>query len=278
MIDDLKTAAEFVSQLQGATLDASGLSPSMLHQLRNCPPRPSSLDPSIHFSIKLFIATLNSSQQTYEDVRATILEQYPEDNILSYYEVKKAIEELTGVTSITHDMCSDTCIAFTGPFSILEHCPLCRKPRYKEQQPSAKNPKIPNRIFHTIPLGPQIQALRSSPDGFGDMLYSVNQTEKVQDRLQGSENIMPFYDDFFSGIDYLNAVSEEKIKNGDTILLFSLDGAQLYEHKQSDCWIYIWVILNLSPDKHYKKKHVLPDAFIPGPNKPKNIDSFLFPG
>ena len=89
---------------------------------------------------------------------------------------------------------------------------------------------------------------------------------------------MPFYDDFYSEIDYLDAVSEEKIKNGDTILLFSLDGAQLYEHKQSDCWIYIWVILNLSPDKRYKKKHVLPGAFIPGPNKPKNIDSFLFPG
>ena len=79
-------------------------------------------------------------------------------------------------------------------------------------------------------------------------------------------------------IDYIKAVSEEKIKSGDTILLFSLDGAQLYEHKQSDFWIYIWVILNLSPDKQYKKKHVLPGAFIPGPNKPKNIDSFLFPG
>ena len=278
MISDLKTAAEFVSHLQGATLDASGLSPSMLHRLRNCPPRPSSLDPSTCFSIKLFMATLNSSQQTYEDVRAAILEQHPEDYILSYYEVKKAIEELTGVTSITHDMCSDTCVAFTGPFSILEHCPLCRKPRYKEQQSSAKKSKMPNRVFHTIPLGPQIQALRSSPDGFEDMLYSVNQTEKVQDRLQRNGNVMPFYDDFYSGIDYLNAVSEEKIKNGDTILLFSLDGAQLYEHKQSDCWIYIWVILNLSPDKHYKKKHVLPGAFIPGPNKPKNIDSFLFPG
>ena len=278
MINDLRTAAEFVSQLQEATLDASGLSSSMLHRLRNCPPRPSSLDPSICFSIKLFIATLNSSQQTYEDVRAAILEQYPEDNILSYYEVKKAIEELTGVTSITHDMCSDTCVAFTGPFSILEYCPLCRKPRYKEQQLSAKNSKIPNRVFHTIPLGPQIQALQSSPDGFEDMLYSVNQTEKVRDRLQRNGNAMPFYDDFYSGVDYLDAVSEEKIKNGDTILLFSLDGAQLYEHKQSDCWIYIWVILNLSPDKRYKKKHVLPGAFIPGPNKPKNIDSFLFPG
>jgi hypothetical protein len=38
------------------------------------------------------------------------------------------------------------------------------------------------------------------------------------------------------------------------------------------------VILDHSPDVRYKKKHVLPGGFIPGPNKPKNVDSFLFPG
>lgn len=280
-IDDLRTAAEFISQLQRATLDASGLSPSMINRLRNCTQEPSSgLDKTTQFSIKLFMATLKSSQQTYASVRETILEQYPGDYILSYHEVKKAIEELTGVTSIVHDMCYDTCVAFTGPFSALEYCPNCRKPRYKGQRqgPSAQHSRVPNRVFHTIPLGPQIQALRSSPDGIEDMLYSLHQTECVQDRLSKNDGTTPFYDDFYSGTDYLEAVSDERVKNGDTILLFSLDGAQLYEHKQSDCWIYIWVILNLSPDKRYKKKHVLPGAFIPGPNKPKNLDSFLFPG
>ncbi|KIO11941.1 hypothetical protein M404DRAFT_48044, partial [Pisolithus tinctorius Marx 270] len=64
----------------------------------------------------------------------------------------------------------------------------------------------------------------------------------------------------------------------DIVLSVLLDGAQLYESKQSDCWLYIWIILNLSPDKRYKKTHVLPGGFIPGPNKPKNLDSFLFIG
>ena len=54
-----------------------------------------------------------------------------------------------------------------------------------------------------------------------------------------------------------------------------IDGAQLYENKESDCWICIWVVLNLSPDRCYRKVHVLPAAFIPGPKKPKNIDSFM---
>ncbi|KAJ3560208.1 hypothetical protein NP233_g10989 [Leucocoprinus birnbaumii] len=36
--------------------------------------------------------------------------------------------------------------------------------------------------------------------------------------------------------------------------------------------------MDLPPDLWYKKHHVLPGGFIPGPGKPKNLDSFLFPG
>ena len=60
--------------------------------------------------------------------------------------------------------------------------------------------------------------------------------------------------------------------------MFSINGAQLYRNKVSDCWLLIWVILDRSPETRYKKDSVLPGVIIPGPNKPKNIDSFLFPG
>ncbi|KAG2349836.1 hypothetical protein BDR05DRAFT_972776 [Suillus weaverae] len=80
------------------------------------------------------------------------------------------------------------------------------------------------------------------------------------------------------GLDYLGTVLDRDIKENDIVLMVSLDGAQLYEKKQLDCWMYIWIIINLSLDKHYCKIHVQPGGFIPGPNKPKNIDSFLFIG
>ncbi|KAG2342178.1 hypothetical protein BDR05DRAFT_976597 [Suillus weaverae] len=69
------------------------------------------------------------------------------------------------------------------------------------------------------------------------------------------------------GSEYIQAVQWGDIKPDD-----------LYESKLLDCWIYIWVIMNHAPDRRYKKKYVLPGGFIPGPNKPKNINSFLFPG
>ncbi|KIJ61041.1 hypothetical protein HYDPIDRAFT_97543, partial [Hydnomerulius pinastri MD-312] len=38
------------------------------------------------------------------------------------------------------------------------------------------------------------------------------------------------------------------------------------------------IIFNCSPNTQYKKQYVLPGVVIPRPNKPKNIDLFLFPG
>jgi len=60
--------------------------------------------------------------------------------------------------------------------------------------------------------------------------------------------------------------------------MLSIDGAQLYRNKKLDCWIYIWIILNLPPDQRYKIRNILLGGIIPGPNNPKHIDSFLFPG
>ena len=61
------------------------------------------------------------------------------------------------------------------------------------------------------------------------------------------------------------------------MVLFSLDGAQLYRDKLSDCWFFIWILFNLAPDLRYKKTYILPAGFVPGPTKPGNIESFVLP-
>ena len=72
-------------------------------------------------------------------------------------------------------------------------------------------------------------------------------------------------------------VQNSCIKDHDPVLMFLIDSTQLYHNKASDCWIYLWVVLDQSPKLWYKKKYVLPGGFIPGPSKPKNLDSFIFP-
>ncbi|EIW81274.1 hypothetical protein CONPUDRAFT_56460 [Coniophora puteana RWD-64-598 SS2] len=82
----------------------------------------------------------------------------------------------------------------------------------------------------------------------------------------------------FNGDQYIQAVCDGHICPGDPVLMFLIDGAQLYKCKQSDCWIYIWVFFDHAPDSRYKKKYILLGAVIPGPRKLKNLDSFPFPG
>lgn len=86
------------------------------------------------------------------------------------------------------------------------------------------------------------------------------------------------YSNILHGTDLIEAFWDECIRENDITLLFSIDGAQLYAKKVSSCWIYIWVLFNLSPARHYKKKHVFISGFIPGPNNLKNTDLFLFSG
>ncbi|KAF9226183.1 hypothetical protein BS17DRAFT_794414 [Gyrodon lividus] len=63
--------------------------------------------------------------------------------------------------------------------------------------------------------------------------------------------------------------------DNNNILITSLDSMQIYQDKESNSWLYIWILVNIHLDKQYCKLQVLPGGFIPGPKKPKNLDSFL---
>ena len=93
-----------------------------------------------------------------------------------------------------------------------------------------------------------------------------------------TEGVREKYEDLYDGEEFIDAVEQGDIKEHDTTIMWSIDGAQLYRDKQSGCWIYIFILIDLDPAVRYKKKYVLPGGFIPGPNNPKNMESFLFPG
>ena len=108
------------------------------------------------------------------------------------------------------------------------------------------------------------------------MCYRERYTSEIWEKLHLNGGVLDMYNDFCCGSDYLKAVKDGQISPNDMVLLFSINGAQLYRNKKSDCWIYIWVILDLPPDKQYKMKHVLPGGLIPG--NPQHLSSFMYPG
>lgn len=281
-IDDIRVAFNFVNELKKASLDSplEPLDPEIIHRLRVPIEEVITLDnPDHRLSLDIFLGITNASEETYNAIRTAVLRRYPESEILSYFKVKRLVRDLSGVAPIYRDMCINSCVGFTGPFSKLEVCPSCGEMRFHPVKENSKKALKSRKQFCTIPLGPQLQALFRSPEGAQKMGYRKEYTRRVLDELQQFAGVkQSAYTDFFDGTDYLKAVLEGRIKDGDVTLLLSIDGAQLYRYKASDCWIYIWIILDMSPKGQYKKVAVHPGGFIPGPNKPKYMDSFVFPG
>ncbi|KAG2090770.1 uncharacterized protein F5147DRAFT_586623, partial [Suillus discolor] len=120
-----------VRPLQNASLDdpCSKLNAAALHRL--CEPHQAPLEinqlVAIRFAISEYFALEHSAQDTYERIRRFAGHCFVGDanEIPRYYQIERLIAEFTGVESIEHDMCPESCVAFTGPFSYIEHCPIC---------------------------------------------------------------------------------------------------------------------------------------------------------
>jgi hypothetical protein len=272
-IDDLKKTTQFIDGLRAATLERSNMQQEDIDRLRAAEPDPRLDVMDKHFikALRIFLSTTSASQATYNAIRSSMLECYPDDPFLSFWQMRKRVEQLSGVVPIFHDMCPDTCVGFTGPFVDLDHCPICGKDRYRS------GTREPQRQFVTIPLGPVIQALYGSATTADKMHYRERETATVLEYARTHGGQVKEYDDTTCGRDYLEAVEAGSIKDHDVVVQLSLDGAQLYRDKESDCWIFVYVIHNLPPEVRYTKRFVIPAGFIPGPEKMKHGDSFLYP-
>jgi hypothetical protein len=276
-LQDAQDAMAFITALCKASLDDSfaRLPPEALDCLQNPPQALLDVtDPDLLMSLKLFFA--DTTIKAYDLIRAAITERHPDDDIYSYYRVKQLASELSGVVPLVHDMCVNTCLAFTGPFADLNECPRCGEDRWDNKR-STLQKKVPQQKFDTFPIGPQLQALWRHPDHAEKMRWQEERTKKILEELEITGGVPEVYKDVLHGKQYLDACLSGQIKEGDSILMLSIDGAQLYESKQSDCWVYIWVLFDHAPEERYQKKYVLPGSIIPGPKKPKNLDSFMFP-
>ena len=277
----MTTSIEFIKMVRAATLESQS-SPEECAALRE----PKEYDPSpvddcfLKHAIQNFIDLLGCPEDAYTRVSRNNQELHPEDPVFSYDQVKRKVRKLSGVSTWEHHMCIGGCLGFTGPFSDLEECPNCGEPRYDQAKFIASKGlvKEPRKIFTTFPVGPQLQARWRSPETAERMRYRWRKTRELRQERAESGGFTGIYDDVLSGEAYLHAVENGSIRERDIVLMFSIDGAQLYRHKLSDCWIYVWILLDLAPDERYKIRNILPGGVIPGPNHPRHIESFLFPG
>ena len=124
-LEKMKIDARFIEMARESTLE-SQFTPAELRAFKNPQEIRSSPsdNPDLHFSLRFYISSLNhnSSQKAYADALLDVQERYPDSKMLSYDQVKRRVSDLSGVVTWKHDMCFNSCVAFTGPFGTLEVC------------------------------------------------------------------------------------------------------------------------------------------------------------
>ncbi|KAF8633516.1 hypothetical protein AX17_004432 [Amanita inopinata Kibby_2008] len=253
-IENVRILQEFIKQIRSARLEESGLDTETIERLRNPPEDLVDIsDPDIRLSLDIFLAGTNASEQVYKSSREAILYRFPDCKMLSFYEVKKLVAELSGIVSVEDDMCVNSCHAFVGPLAGYEACIICHEPRYDPVQQALTGAKVPQLQATTFPLGPQLQARRHCPASANAAKYCEKKYESIlqsADELHDPDNGEDFiYDDCLTGSDFITLKNKYVITSDDTLLAFSVDGAQLYQNKKSDTWIAIWILLDLAPNQ-----------------------------
>jgi len=192
-----------------------------INRLRAADPDPRLDVTDKHFvkALRAFLSTTNTSESTYNAIRSSLLECYPDDPFLSFGQVKRRVEQLSGVVPIFYDMCPDTCVGFTGPLADCDRCPMCGKERYRS------GTRDPHRQFVTIPLGPVIQALYGLLETAEKMHYREHTTTEILEYAQTYDGNLKEYSNTTCGCEFLNAVETRRIKNHDVLVQLSLDGA-----------------------------------------------------
>lgn len=230
VLDDLRVSIQFIQGLQTASLDDkyNKMDLKSVLRLRNPPQHAYDIQsrPDLRLGLEIFLVSTRSSVETYNTTREAILRRHPEDQLPSYDQMKKIVSEITGVTSVVHAMCKNSCMAFTGPFSDLDRCPKCNEPK------NCPLTKKPVQEFHTMLLGPILQAMWREPSSAKRFQYRQTVTRTAISELQANGGILSSYDNFFYGADYLENVRTGQIKDNDIVLMLSMDGAQLYAHKR----------------------------------------------
>ena len=158
-------------------------------------------NPDLCLSLDIFLAISHASNETYKLVRDVIIRWYPDLEILLLDQIKRCIARISGVIPIIHDMCPNTCIAYTGPFSDLSTCPECNEPCHDQLKllHSGGQVKVAHQTFHTLPVGPQLQAAWCSTEGSDQMSYRQRATKTIIEevRRKGNKIDMDIYNDVF---------------------------------------------------------------------------------
>ena len=197
---------------------------------------------------------------------------FPQASIDTLKNTEKHIQSLSGFRPVCYNCCPSSCICYTGPYETLLKCPKCDTDRYKADGTT------PQADFLYLPIIPRIRAMVSNAPFARKMQYRASHRHdrtKVADIFDGAHYSL-LRESFVT-------VGGEELPNWffsdprDIALGLSTDGFGPFKHRTKTAWPIILFNYNLPPEERFLKKNHISVGVIPGPKKPGDLDSFLWP-
>ena len=205
------------------------------------------------------------------------ISRLPSYNVQSLYHIKKLVDKLSKLSAVDYHCCIESCVAFTGPRAGLTACPLCKRPRYRSDG------KTPQKVFRYIPLIPRLLTFYLNREVNERMRYRAEGHPQAKQESGGRKT------DIFDGAHYRGLLKKEVVVDShrlghkyfedprDIALGFGTDGVGPFRRRKATCWPLLIFNYNLPPTERFHDENVICLGEVPGPRKPKDMDSFLYP-
>jgi Transposase family tnp2/Domain of unknown function (DUF4218) len=181
------------------------------------------------------------------------------------------LERITEIKPLFIHCCINNCIAFTGEYVDATECPHCDEKRFVSDTVPPARPRARKQFLY-IPIADRLR-LQYRNANRARVLSSYRHNFTQENSPHESRDVFDggLYHKFH--LDQLRLFQDPR----DVAFHMSLDGVQLTNMGHHEVTPVILVNLNLPPTDRYKIENILASMIIPGPKKPKDLDTFLRP-
>lgn len=178
---------------------------------------------------------------------------------------------LSALKPVDYHCCKKSCICYTGYLATLTRCPYCDTARFNSAG-------APQAVFSYVPLIPQLLALFCNKSTCEKLRYRATykpETETIEDIFDGS-----LYRELCKRLVTVDGVKKPYRFFEDArelALGLSVDGMCPFKKRKHSCWPLIIINYNFPPDIRNHLDNIICVGVVPGPQSPKDLNSFLQP-
>jgi hypothetical protein len=220
--------------------------------------------------------TFKVDEHLTDEAFAKIPSAFPKESVPTVKICRTRLQVLSGFKPVPYDCCINSCCCFTGEHKDCTKCPYCGQDRYITDR---KGKRKPRKIFHYLPFIPRLVSMLANPTRAKEMQYRAFEHTHTPGKTV----------DIFDSHIYRRLLGRKVIIDGklaqheyfsdprDIALGLSTDGFCPFRRRKATAWPLLLFDYNLPPETRFHKGNRIDLGVIPGPNKPKDFDSFVWP-